>query len=147
MRGVWGVLIVALVFVAGCGGDDNPVVSNDREEVIVDTSFTLRAGDSRDYNFRVDTFTQKNVNIEGSFSVGSGNTIQVLLMSEAAFNAWRSTGAVDALYNSGTVASGNINIAMDTTGLYRLVFSNVADATNDKSVTTSVKMSFVLVEE
>ena len=145
---IW-MLLPVLMLGIGCGSDSSTAPSAEQQDVVANTSFTLAPGEFRDYNFSVDLFTQRDVVLVGDFSAtGTGNNaIRVLLMTETEFSIWQTTGSATMLYDSGDVASGTLNYSVSNSGLYRLVYSNVADTTGEKSVTTSTNVLYYIIEE
>jgi len=68
-----------------------------------------------------------NVHLQGSFGAngGFGNDIEVYVLSEQDFINWDNGHASKALYNSGKVTVGTLDVVLpDNTGTYYLVFNN-----------------------
>jgi hypothetical protein len=84
-----------------------------------------------------------NVQVSGNFTVSGGNNIRVYVMNEANFNNLGVNGfnfAPD--YNSGQVATGDINATLRSSGTYYLVYDNSFQA-SQKIVNTFVHLGYL----
>lgn len=145
---IWILLSVFMLGI-GCGSDNPAATSVEQQAVIVDTSFTLAPGESRDYFFSVDLFSQEDVTVRGDFTASgeSNSEINVAVMTETEFLLWQTLGSATMVYESGAVASGELNLSLSETGSYRLVYSNVSDMAVEKSVTASVSIFYFKIGE
>jgi hypothetical protein len=90
--------------------------------VIVNTAFTVKAGDAKYWTFRVES---DGVNVVGRFRAegGSGNDIKCLILDADSFENWRNGHRVRTYYNSEKITVANINVNLPQ-GEYVLVFDN-----------------------
>ncbi len=100
-----------------------------------DSHFTVPAGEFQDFPFGV-TEGMKDVRLSGTFKAtgGTASAIIVLVMTDDQFANWQkgkcggpctpSNGG--ALYNSGQVSQGTINLSLpDSPANYHVVFNNI----------------------
>jgi hypothetical protein len=81
--------------------------------------------------------------VSGNFTVSGGNNIRVYVMNEANFNNLGVNGfnfAPD--YDSGQVATGDINATLRSSGTYYLVYDNSFQA-SQKIVNTIVNLTYL----
>lgn len=106
--------------------------------VIVNTVFTVKAGDAKYWNFRVGN---SGANVVGRFRAegGSGNDIKCLILDADSFENWRNGHGVRTYYNSEKITVANININLPQ-GEYVLVFDNTFSGLSNKAVTANVEM-------
>lgn len=105
--------------------------------VIVNTAFTIKAGDAKYWTFRVGS---DGANVVGRFRAegGSGNDIKCLILDADSFENWRNGHSVRTYYNSEKITVANINIKL-TEGEYVLVFDNTFSSVSNKAVTANVE--------
>jgi hypothetical protein len=108
------------------------------QAVIVNTAFTVKAGDAKYWNFRVGSSGAKVV---GRFRAegGSGNDIKCLILDGDSFENWRNGHKVRTYYNSEKITVANINVNLPE-GDYVLVFDNTFSGLSNKAVTANVEM-------
>jgi hypothetical protein len=108
--------------------------------VIVNTAFTVKAGDARYWNFRVGRY---GANVVGRFRAegGSGNDIKCLILDGDSFENWRNGHTVNTYYNSGKITVANINLRLGP-GDYILVFDNTFSSVSNKAVTANVELQW-----
>lgn len=118
---------------------DVSVIANPFERaVIVNTAFTVKAGDAKYWTFRVGS---DGANVVGRFRAegGSGNDIKCLILDADSFENWRNGHRVKTYYNSEKITVANININLPE-GEYVLVFDNTFSGLSNKAVTANVEM-------
>lgn len=105
---------------------------------IVNTAFTVKAGDAKYWTFRVGS---DGANVVGRFRAegGSGNDIKCLILDADSFENWRNGHKVRTYYNSEKITVANININLPQ-GEYVLVFDNTFSGLSNKAVTANVEM-------
>jgi hypothetical protein len=106
--------------------------------VIVNTAFTVKAGDAKYWTFRVGS---EGANVVGRFRAegGSGNDIRCLILDGDSFENWRNGHKVRTYYNSDKITVANINVRLGE-GEYVLVFDNTFSAISPKAVTANVEL-------
>jgi len=134
-------ILVAILAIALCSMLSFPATARRLgRAVIVDSAFTVGAGDARYWEFRVG---RNGANVSGRFRAegGSRNDIKCLILDRDSFENWRNGHTVRTYYNSGqiTVASINVNLGE---GDYVLVFSNTFSSVSNKAVTARVEMQW-----
>jgi hypothetical protein len=85
-----------------------------------------------------------SIHVTGNFSVVESGTISVYIMNETCFNNyWNfpSSGFVPN-YDSGQVASGDIDVNLPNGGMYYLVYYKVQYGEPEKVVTTYVELEY-----
>ena len=108
------------------------------QAVIVNTAFTVKAGDAKYWTFRVGS---DGANVVGRFRAegGSGNDIKCLILDADSFENWRNGHRVSTYYNSEKITVANINVNLPE-GEYVLVFDNTFSGLSNKAVTANVEM-------
>lgn len=108
------------------------------QSVIVNTAFTVKAGDAKYWTFRVGS---DGANVVGRFRAegGSGNDIKCLILDADAFENWRNGHRVRTYYNSERITVANINVNLPE-GEYVIVFDNTFSGFSNKAVTANVEM-------
>jgi hypothetical protein len=106
--------------------------------VIVNTAFTVKAGDAKYWTFRVGS---DGANVVGRFHAegGSGNDIKCLILDADSFENWRNGHRVKTYYNSEKITVANININLPQ-GEYVLVFDNTFSGLSNKAVTANIEV-------
>jgi hypothetical protein len=106
--------------------------------VIVNTAFTVKAGDAKYWNFRIGN---SGASVVGRFRAegGSGNDIKCLILDADSFENWRNGHRVRTYYNSEKITVTNINVNLPE-GEYVLVFDNTFSGLSNKAVTANVEM-------
>jgi hypothetical protein len=105
---------------------------------IVNTAFTVKAGDAKYWTFQVGS---DRANVVGRFRAegGSGNDIKCLILDADSFENWRNGHKVRTYYNSEKITVANINVNLPQ-GEYVLVFDNTFSGLSNKAVTANVEM-------
>lgn len=105
---------------------------------IVNTAFTVKAGDAKYWNFQVGS---AGANVIGRFRAegGGGNDIKCLILDADSFENWRNGHRVKTYYNSEKITVANINVNLPP-GEYVLVFDNTFSALSNKAVTANVEV-------
>ena len=106
--------------------------------VIVNTAFTVKAGDAKYWNFQVGS---AGANVVGRFRAegGSGNDIKCLILDADSFENWRNGHRVRTYYNSEKITVANINVNL-LQGEYVLVVDNTYSVLTNKAVTANVEI-------
>lgn len=106
--------------------------------VIVNTAFTVKAGDAKYWNFKIGS---SGANVVGRFRAegGSGNDIKCLILDADSFENWRNGHKVRTYYNSEKITVANINVNLSD-GDYVLVFDNTFSGLSNKAVTANVEI-------
>jgi hypothetical protein len=147
---IGGVLWVAI--------SDGPVAQEVRElagvkqdRAIVDATFSVGAHTFRYYKFSLPEGTM-NASVVGQFKSaadssaagGDGdNSIEVCIIPEADFAAWRTGQATGSVYDSGNVAQGAVHADVPPgAGIYYLIFSNKSSPTTPKGVHAMVMVRY-----
>jgi hypothetical protein len=127
-------LTLILIAVVSISGIANPF----ERAVIVNTAFTVKAGDAKYWNFRTGS---SGANVVGRFRAegGSGNDIKCLILDADSFENWRNGHRVRTYYNSEKITVANINVTLPE-GNYVLVFDNTFSSVSNKAVTANVEM-------
>jgi hypothetical protein len=132
-------MLVAILVLAHCSMLSVPATARSfGRTVIVDSAFTVRAGDARYWEFSV---SKNGANVSGRFRAegGGGNDIICLILDRDSFENWRNGHTVNTYYNSGKITVANINVNLGE-GNYVLVFSNTFSSVSNKAVTARVEM-------
>jgi hypothetical protein len=110
------------------------------QAAIVNTAFTVKAGDAKYWTFRVGS---DGANVVGRFRAegGSGNDIKCLILDADSFENWRNGHRVRTYYNSEKITVANINVNLPQ-GEYVLVFDNTFSGLSNKTVTANVEMKW-----
>jgi len=167
---VWLLLLLLLVsFVVWVGTSESPMAQGIQEmagwkhdQTILDTPFTVGAHTFRYYKFALPEGSV-NVTIVGQFgAVGEGpkagdrkdkdkdaaatkddNSIEVYVLTDAAFTVWQNGYATSSLYESGKVAEGAVQAEIPAgAGIYYLVFSNKSSPKTAKTVHATVLLRY-----
>lgn len=119
-------------FAIGCGEDD-PASSAGRP--VLKNSFTLNGGQFQSFSFQIDLDIERNVSIQGEFSVQGGN-VSFAILTENHYQLWQQGQTYTTVYSPG-VSSGHSfsRISLSESGVYYLVFINV-QASTPVTVTT-----------
>jgi pre-peptidase len=125
----WALALVLLAFsCAACGFLPHT-------DTIIDSAFTVSAMSSKYYGFEVPTGAT-GIRVDGHFAAtgGTGNDIQVLVLSEDDFVNWQNGHPASACYDSGKVTQSTITATLPGPGTYYLVFSNTFSLLTPKAV-------------
>lgn len=145
----WTFLLVAIllllsVVVAGCGKKLVPKSSNVVEGVI-----TVNAKDYYHVQFTVDTSTMRVITVSGSFTAsgGSGNDVEVFVLSATNYINWKNGHNYSSLYSSGQVTTANFTVPITVSGDYYVVYSNIFWGTwGTRQVSTKVDLKWYELE-
>jgi len=141
MKKTYFVLVAVILFVVGCGSDNTLKPTID-QIIGANEPVVLAPGTYKEFRFTINVDEYDNSAIRGEFSVVAGEKVRVMVMTETSFNTWRTTGTASFLYESGTISNDELDINLDESGNYYLVFSNQFDTTKDKSIFSSVALLF-----
>ncbi|HZC24392.1 MAG TPA: hypothetical protein VE866_13700 [Candidatus Binatia bacterium] len=159
-RHLWRWIFLALLFgaIAWVTFSANPFAQGLRElggdkpdQSILERSFLLAPRGFRYYTFSLPGGSS-HVALVGEFtatpegnkfsegSEGSADSVELLVLSEAAFAAWQ-TGSTTAIYDSGWVSHDNVRAELPTgAGIYYVVFSNKFPAAGAINVRASLRL-------
>lgn len=110
---------------------------------LVRGTISIAAGRYYHCPFHVASST-KNVRLKGSFEAVSGGEVVVCVFDDLNFRNWAASADSKALYNSGRLVVGKIDLAITGTGNYHLVFSNTFSWITRKTLKVSVDLHFEL---
>jgi hypothetical protein len=82
--------------------------------------------------------------LQGNFTAsgGAGNDVEVYVLPQDDFVNWQNRHSATALYNSGRVTVGNLNVAFPAAGTYYLVFSNRFGLLMQKTVNVDATLTY-----
>ncbi len=110
-------------------------------------AFTISSDQYKYFKFTIPP-QSSDVRMEGRFeaSGGTGNDVEVLILSEDAFTNWQNHHRVPTYYNSGKVTVGTIEARLPATitdsATYYLIFSNVFSVFSNKAVSADISLHF-----
>lgn len=106
-------------------------------------AFTVPAGASHYFKFTAPEGAT-NVRLQGHFTAtgGTGNDVEVWLLTEDGFTNWQNGHATNTLYNSGRVTQDSLNVTLPGAGTYYLVFNNKFSFLTPKAVQANASMTF-----
>ncbi len=107
-------------------------------------AFTVSAGGMSNYKFTVPPGAS-NVTMKGYFTAsgGSGNDIQVIVVSEDEYINWQNGHPTKSFYNSGQVTQDSVNITLPSDpATYYVVFSNKFSLLTPKAVQASMDLNY-----
>ncbi len=86
----------------------------------------------------------KDAHVTGSFNAsgGTGNDIEVLLLEESNFENWKNGHSAPALYSSGHITTGKIDVPLGQTGTYYIIFSNIFSQ-SEKQVFSDISLTYL----
>jgi len=163
----WLLLALLVVAIIWAASSDNPAAQAVQEEVgwkhdqtILDSSFSVGPHTFRYYKFALPEGSV-NVAVVGQFTAASehggskpgdqsrdqekkaDNSVEVYVLSEAAFTVWQNGYATSSLYESGRVAQGAIHAELPAgAGIYYLVFNNKFASKADKNVQATALLRY-----
>lgn len=150
------VLLIVLAFLLWSvfGQKNNTSVSQSRPFTspqtrimpLVDTAFTLNAGQGMHWNFTVPA-SATNVQVEGTFTAsgGTGNDVEVYLLNDDEFVNWQNHHSVSTLYNSGRMTQATVSATLPSGGgTYHLVFNNQFSLLSPKAVKASIRLHYTM---
>lgn len=120
-----------------------PLVRTPHTQVITNSATTVRAVGYAYYKFVVPPGAT-NVSIEGRFTAtgGTGNDIEVFILSADAFVNFQNGHGTSTYYNSGKLTQASINAVLPGAGTYYLVFNNGFSLITPKAVQATVTLHF-----
>jgi hypothetical protein len=86
-----------------------------------------------------------NVRLQGRFSAtgGSGNDIEVFLLSDSQYTNWQNGHSTPTFYNSGKVTVNDLNVVLpNDAGTYYLVFNNKFSLLSPKAVEERLSLTY-----
>ena len=79
-------------------------------------------------------------------SGGTGNDVEVLVMTETEFVNWKNGHETETLFNSGQTTAIDLDLPLEKTGQYYLVISNLFSGITPKTVAGTVDLKWQLTE-
>ena len=140
---VWQVSISFQTHTAASPTSQQPPVQQHKQST-GNVAFTVNAQSANNYKFTVPAGAF-NVTMKGHFAAsgGSGNDIEVVVVSEDEYVNWQNGHPTKAFYNSGKVTQDSINLNLPSdAATYYIVFSNKFSLLTPKAVQGSIDLSF-----
>ena len=135
MRGMCAVLFggVLAVVVCSTAWADEPAP---QRTSILDGSVAVQASAYIAYPVMVDASVMTLPHIAGHVVAtgGSGNDIEVVVFTETQFINWKNDHKKGSLFTSGQVTACDLNVALEGSGKYYVMLSNVFSAFTPKTV-------------
>jgi hypothetical protein len=124
------------------GSADAPVV---KATAILDGAATVPAANFVSYPVKVDFASMSAATISGyvQASGGTGNDIDVLVLSDGDFLNWKNGHPVSPLYDSGKVTGAQVFARPSASGTYYVVLSNKFSALSPKSIGAMLQLMWV----
>lgn len=113
-------------------------------QAIGDVAFTINAGASHYYEFTVPAGAY-DASLKGHFSAtgGSGNDIEVYVLSQDNYINWQNGHRTSALYNSGRVTQQSISVSLPSgAATYYLLFDNRYSILSPKAIKANVSLTY-----
>jgi hypothetical protein len=114
----------------------------------LDAKITVSAGQYYDVPIHLRDMMH-DVALSGSFTAsgGSGNDVEVFILSQADFTNWQNGHSYSALYSSGRVTTATFNVSLPTpsagqTSDYHVIYSNTFSWISTKQVNTTVDLNW-----
>jgi hypothetical protein len=113
-------------------------------------AFTIGSGKYLYFKFTIPPQSSE-VHMQGRFeaSGGSGNDVEVVIVSEDAFTNWQNHHNVSAFYNSGRVTVGTVDARLPSTAgnpgesaTYYLIFNNAFSVFSNKAVSADITLHY-----
>ena len=166
-RNVLLVVLLALIglLIYGVASNTNPnrnsqnasIVPNVQRPVtqpvaipLSEKAFTIGAGKYNYFKFTIPPQSSE-VHMQGRFeaSGGSGNDVEVVILSEDAFTNWQNHHSVSTYYNSGRVTVGTVDARLPSTlgnagesATYYLIFNNAFSVFSNKAVSADITLHY-----
>lgn len=165
---LWSVLALFLILLVWAATSENPFAQGIQEfagwkhdEIVLDAPaekpFSIGPHAFRYYKFSLPQGSLK-VAMVGQFKASAeasgnhrdkvkdtatDNTIEVFVLTDAAFTVWQNGYATSSLYESGRVAEGTVNGVLPAgAGVYYLVFSNKFSPKTSKTVSGALLLRY-----
>lgn len=109
-----------------------------------DKAFTVKAGSAQYFSFEAPTGAF-NVNLKGHFEAtgGTGNDIEVYVLTADDLVNWQNGHTVKALYDSGRVTQETVSVALHPgAGKYCVVFNNKFSFLTPKAVQADIALTY-----
>lgn len=131
--------LAALSMALTCRADDTEFPTS---ASIMTGSIALQAGEYRYYQPKVDSDIMSNARIVGHLeaSGGTGNDIDVFVLTETQFTNWKNNHETSALFNSGRSTAVDLDVTLERTGTYVLVISNAFSTVTPKTVAGTIDL-------
>jgi hypothetical protein len=109
-------------------------------------AFTIGSGQYRYFKFTIPPQSSE-IEVQGRFeaSGGSGNDVEVIVLTEDAFTNWQNHHSVPTFYNSGRVTVGTVDAHLPSTGnpaTYYLIFNNAFSVLSNKAVSADIAVHY-----
>lgn len=114
------------------------------QKILVNDTLLVRANGYGWYTLEINTEVMKNCVLKGQFVAGggSGNDIKTFIFDEINFINWKNGHNASSIYNSGKVTAGQIDLPINKSGNYYLVFDNTFSLLTDKTLIMVVWTEF-----
>ena len=129
-------------------GDKSLTANFSASVSLLNAGITVHAGEIYDAPIHLHDIMH-NVTLSGSFTAsgGSGNDIEVFVLSQADFTNWHNGHSYSALYSSGRVTTATFNVSLPTPSMgqtsdYHVVYSNTFSWISTKQVNTTVDLNW-----
>jgi hypothetical protein len=139
---LFGALSASLLLSPRAGNADAPIVQT---AAILDGAVTVPAASFLSYPINVDLASMTTPTIKGyvQASGGTGNDIDVLILSDTDFLNWKNGHPVTPLYDSGKATGAEVSARPSASGTYYVVLSNTFSAFTPKAVGAKVQLLWV----
>jgi hypothetical protein len=113
-------------------------------------AFTIGSGKYLYFKFTIPPQSSE-VHMQGRFeaSGGSGNDVEVVVVTEDAFTNWQNHHSVPTYYNSGRVTVGSVDARLPSTignpgepATYYLIFNNAFSVFSNKAVSADITLHY-----
>jgi hypothetical protein len=141
--GAAAVLTVVSVFLASpyaACAQDSPKES----ARIFDGSTIVESRDYTGWSVRADMGTMDSPTISGHIAAaeGTGDSIQVLVLTESDYQNWKEHLAVTPIYNSAPVTTADVSVKLPESGTYYVVLSNPSADPSSNTVEGDLTLSW-----
>jgi hypothetical protein len=108
-------------------------------------SAAVEAMGSTGFKIKVDPDRMTQTQLVGrvTASGGSGNDIEVVVVTDADFVNWKNNHTTHPLFKSGQVTVADIDLSISGGGTYYLVFSNLFSAMTPKTISGHVDLKWI----
>jgi hypothetical protein len=112
---------------------------------ILNGSTVVQANNSTSWTVTADMSLMDAPTIVGHLiaSGGTGNDIQVLVLTKSDYVNWKNGHTVRPLYNSGQVTAADVRVRLSESGTYCVILSNLFSAFTPKTVEGTLKMTWM----
>ena len=144
------VFIAAILWIAvsenSCAQGFRALVGRKPDQPVLNSSFQIAPHAFRYYQFSLPAGS-KNMTLVGHFTISaagaspSDTSVEALVLTDSAFESWRTGNASPTIYDSGKVTDQKVQLKLPPgEGVYYLVFSNRFNTAAAKRVTASLAL-------